>query len=96
MYCDYCKRKFRKIETTVSHINIFQDNPYHLFCSKRCKEAWQKDVFNCSLRKIIVWDIDITTGKCFFKKGAEYEYISPFASKFSFFSENFGEVSDGY
>lgn len=88
MYCEYCKAKFRLKENIINHINIVQEIQTHNFCSKRCKEAWQKDVSESNLRKIIVWDVSSTLGTFYFKRGTEYDYLSPFAIKYSYFSKN--------
>jgi hypothetical protein len=71
---------------------MLQDIPTHLFCSKRCKEQWQKDVLDVNLRKIVVWSVNISSGKYHFEKDTEYDYLSPIASKYSYFSKNLGVV----
>lgn len=42
MKCDYCGKSMNR--TKVTHINICQPTPNHVFCFKGCKNKWCFDI----------------------------------------------------
>ena len=96
MICEYCGDSLRKpAKKVVEHVNIFQSQQTHHFCSQVCRDKWCLQLQKNKSRLLVMWCISSYIGRYFFVKKlmrVRSPSLIGSGSNKSYFKSNFQEI----
>jgi hypothetical protein len=90
--CNFCRKRLNFTKSIKTHVNVFQRQWIHYFCSLRCKEKWIYNVKSNKTKIGVSWVLGKYFHRIFFVRTLKKQRES--SRRDSWFSEDLNDLKE--